>query len=148
MNHDRPYPDGYIASILATVRTIAVVGASADPLKDSHRVTLALANAGYDVIPVNPRPGLTEIRDLKVFPSLAAIDRPVDMVDVFRPSAELLGIAEQAVAIRAAVLWAQIGIQDPQAARLAEAAGLKVVMDRCTKVELRRMRSRSDGEMS
>jgi len=98
----------------------------------------ALAEAGYDVIPVNPKPTLTEIRGTPVAHSLREIDRPVDMVEVFRPSAELYGIAEQAVAIGAKVLWSQLGIRDERAAELAEDAGLQVVMDRCPKIELSR----------
>ncbi|NND02071.1 MAG: hypothetical protein HKN91_04730, partial [Acidimicrobiia bacterium] len=87
-------------------------------------------------LPVTPNPQTTEIRGLKVWRSLEEIDRPVDMVDVFRPSDELYGIAEQAIAISARVLWAQIGVYDDRAATLAEDAGLKVVMDRCPKIEL------------
>jgi uncharacterized protein len=81
---------------------------------------------------------LTEIHGLKVYPTLASIDRPVDMVDVFRSSKDLMGITQQAVAIGAKVLWAQIGVIDHDAAKLAEEAGLKVVMDRCPKIELLR----------
>jgi predicted CoA-binding protein len=88
------------------------------------------------MIPVNPRPGLDEIRGLKVYPNLAAIDRPVDMVEVFRKSEDLPRIAEEAVAIGAKVLWAQIGVRNDEAARLAEDAGMQVVMDRCPKIEL------------
>ena len=86
--------------------------------------------------PVNPRPGLQEIRGLKVYASLADIDRPVDMVDVFRRPEDLPDIAQQAIDIGARVLWGQIGVVNHEAARLAEDAGLKVVMDRCPKIEL------------
>jgi predicted CoA-binding protein len=85
---------------------------------------------------VNPNPKLTEIRGLKVYHTLAEIDRPVDMVDVFRPKEELYANAEQAIAIGAKVLWGQIGVYDDRAAQLAQNAGLKVVMDRCPKIEL------------
>ena len=88
------------------------------------------------MIPVNPKPGLAEIRGLTVFPTLAAIDRPVDMVEVFRRSEDLYEVAQEAIAIGAKVLWGQIGVVDHQAARLAESAGLRVVMDRCPKIEL------------
>ena len=88
------------------------------------------------MIPVNPNPAVTQIRGLKTYPSLAAIDRPVAMVEVFRPKEELYGIAEQAIAIGAKVLWGQIGVYDDEAAKLAEDAGLKVVMNRCPKIEL------------
>jgi hypothetical protein len=88
------------------------------------------------MIPINPRPGLEDIRGMKVYPDLSSVDRPIDMVDVFRKSDDLYGIAEQAIAIGAKVLWGQIGVINHDAARLAEDAGLKVVMDRCPKIEL------------
>ena len=113
-----------------------MVGASPDKTKFSYGVLRVLHESGYDMIPINPRPGLEEIRDLKVYPSLEAIDRPVDMVEVFRKSEELPAIARQAVAIGAKVLWAQIGVYSEDAARIAESAGIKVVMNRCPKIEL------------
>ena len=88
------------------------------------------------MIPINPRPCLTEIRGLKVYPSLKEIDRPVDMVEVFRKPEDLYEIAEEAIAINAKVLWGQIGVINNDAAKLAEDAGLKVVMNRCPKIEL------------
>ncbi len=130
------YPSDYLAEILRSVKTIAMVGASADKTKFSYGVLRQLHEIGYEILPVNPSPNVTEIRGLKVWRSLEEIDRPVDMVDVFRPSHELYGIAEQAIAIGAKVLWAQIDVYDDDAAALAEAAGLKVVMDRCPKIEL------------
>ena len=136
MNHDEPYSDEYLQNILASVKTIAMVGASPDKTKFSYGVLRVLHETGYDMIPVNPRPGLDEIRGLKVYPNLAAIDRPVDMVEVFRKSEDLPRIAEEAVAIGAKVLWAQIGVRNDEAARLAEDAGMQVVMDRCPKIEL------------
>lgn len=136
MNHDEPYSDDYIKDILSSVKTIAMVGASPDKTKFSYGVLRVLHETGYDIIPINPRPGLEEIRGLKVFPSLAAVDRPVDMVDVFRKPEDLLGIAREAVEIGAKVLWGQIGVVDHDAARLAEDAGMKVVMNRCPKIEL------------
>ena len=136
MDHTQPYADDYIQGILKSVRTIAMVGASPDRTKFSYGVLRVLHETGYDMIPVNPQPGLEEIRGLRVFPSLAAIDRPVDMVEVFRRPEDLPGIAKEAVAIGAAVLWGQIGVVNHEAARLAESAGLKVVMNRCPKIEL------------
>jgi predicted CoA-binding protein len=136
MNHDEPYSDKYLQDILSSVKTIAMVGASPDKTKFSYGVLRVLHETGYDMIPVNPRPGLDEIRELKVYPSLSAIDRPVDMVEVFRKPEDLYGIAEEAIAIGAKVLWGQIGVVDHKAARLAEDAGLKVVMNRCPKIEL------------
>ena len=136
MNHSEPYGDDYLKDILATVKTIAMVGASPDKTKFSYGVLRVLHETGYDISPVNPRPGLEEIRGLKVYASLAEIDRPVDMVDVFRKPEDLPEIAQQAVEIGARVLWGQIGVVNHEAARLAEDAGLKVVMNRCPKIEL------------
>lgn len=136
MNHDAPYSDDYIKDILSSVKTIAMVGASPDKTKFSYGVLRVLHETGYDMIPVNPNPKVTEIRGIKVYHSLQEIDRPVDMVEVFRPKEELYGFAEQAIEIGAKVLWGQIGVYDDAAAKLAEDAGLKVVMNRCPKIEL------------
>lgn len=130
------YSPEFIAGILRSVKTIAMVGASGDKTKFSYGVLRVLHETGYDMLPVNPNPKLTEIRGIPVYHSLQEIDRPVDMVEVFRPKEEFYGIAEQAIAIGAKVLWGQIGVYDDRAARLAEDAGLKVVMNRCPKIEL------------
>ena len=130
------YTTEYLAGILRSVKTIAMVGASADKTKFSYGVLRVLHETGYDMIPVNPNPNVKEIRGIKVYHSLKEIDRPVDMVEVFRPKEELYGIAEQAIDIGAKVLWGQIGVYDDRAAKLAEEAGLKVVMNRCPKIEL------------
>ena len=136
MNHNEPYSDKYLKEILQSVKTIAMVGASRDKTKFSYGVLRVLHETGYDMIPVNPKPEITEIRNLKVYPNLAAIDRPVDMVEVFRKPEDLYGVAQEAIAIGSKVLWGQIGVINHDAARLAEEAGLKVVMDRCPKIEL------------
>ena len=136
MNHNEPYSDQYLKEILQSVKTIAMVGASPDKTKFSYGVLRVLHETGYDMIPVNPKPEITEIRNLKVYPNLAAIDRPVDMVEVFRKPEDLYGVAQEAIAIGAKVLWGQIGVINHDAARLAEEAGLKVVMNRCPKIEL------------
>ena len=136
MNHKEPYSDKYLKDILQSVKTIAMVGASPDKTKFSYGVLRVLHETGYDMIPVNPKPEITEIRNLKVYPNLAAIDRPVDMVEVFRKAEDFYGVAEEAIAIKAKVLWGQIGVINYEAARLAEEAGLKVVMNRCPKIEL------------
>jgi hypothetical protein len=136
MNHNEPYSEEYLQDILSSVKTIAMVGASPDKTKFSYGVLRVLHETGYDMIPVNPRPGLNEIRELKVYPSLSEIDRPVDMLEVFRKSEDLYQITEEAIAIDAKVLWGQIGVINHDAARLAEEAGLKVVMNRCPKIEL------------
>ena len=136
MDHEEPYSDDYLQGILSSVRTIAMVGASPDKTKFSYGVLRVLHETGYEMIPVNPRPNLKEIRGLRVYPNLSAIDRPVDMVEVFRKPEDLFEVAEDAIAIGAKVLWGQIGVRNLAAARLAEDAGLKVVMDRCPKIEL------------
>jgi len=136
MDHDVPYLDDYLQDILKSVKTIAMVGASPDKTKFSYGVLRVLSETGYEIIPINPRPGLEEIRGLKVYPSLEAVDRPIDMVDVFRRAQDLPQVAQEAVNVGAKVLWGQIGVKNAEAARIAEEAGLKVVMDRCPKIEL------------
>lgn len=130
------YDSAYLAEILRSVKTIAMVGASGDKTKFSYGVLRVLHETGYDMIPINPNPALKEIRGIKVYKSLADVDRPIDMVQVFRRPEELYGVAEEAIAVGAKVLWGQIGVYDDKAAKLAEDAGLKVVMDRCPKIEL------------
>ena len=130
------YDPKYLTDILKSVKTIAMVGASADKTKFSYGVLRQLSEIGYDILPINPNPNLIEIRGLKVYRSMEEIEKPIDMVDVFRPKEELYKITEQAIAVDAKVLWAQIGVYDDKAAELAEMAGLKVVMNRCPKIEL------------
>ena len=130
------YDPMYLADILKSVKTIAMVGASGDKTKFSYGVLRQLSEIGYDILPINPNPKITEIRGLRVYRSLQDIDKQIDMVEVFRPANELYGIAEQAIEVGAKVLWGQIGVYDDKAAKLAEAAGLKVVMNRCPKMEL------------
>ena len=130
------YDPMYLADILKSVKTIAMVGASGDKTKFSYGVLRQLSEIGYDILPINPNPKIIEIRGLRVYRSLQDIDKQIDMVEVFRPANELYGIAEQAVEVGAKVLWGQIGVYDDKAAKLAEAAGLKVVMNRCPKIEL------------
>ena len=129
MNHKEDYPDGYLSDILASVKTIAMVGASPDPTKFSYGVLRVLHEQGFNMIPISPRPGLAEIRGIKVYPSLDKVDRSIDMVQVFRNSSALYGVAEEAIAAGAKVLWGQIGVFNEDAAKLAENAGLKVVMN-------------------
>lgn len=136
VNHDEGYSEAYLQDILKSVKTIAMVGASPDKTKFSYGVLRVLSETGYDIIPVNPRTDAADIRGLKVYPSLKSIDRPVDMVQVFRAPEELPEIARDAVEIGAKVLWGQLGVRNDEAARIAEDGGLKVVMDRCPKIEL------------
>ena len=133
--------DAELVDILQSVRTIAVVGASADAAKAAHAIPAYMKAHGYRIIPVNPRGG--EILGERVFPSLAevdaAIDVPIDMVDVFRPAREAETVARAAIAAGARVLWFQLETDDPAAVRLAEDAGLTVVTGRCLAVEHRRL---------
>ena len=99
IDHQKPYKDEYLQSILKSVKTIAMVGASPDKTKFSYGVLRVLSETGYDMIPINPRPGLTEIRGLRVYPNLKSIGREVDMVEVFRNSDELENVAHEAIAI-------------------------------------------------
>ena len=134
MDHDLPYSNDYLQDILKSVKTIAMVGASPDKTKFSYGVLRVLSETGYEIIPINPRPGLEDIRGLKVYPSLEAVDRSIDMVDVFRRAEDLPQVAREAINVGAKVLWGQIGVKNVEAARIAEEAGLKVVMDRCPKI--------------
>jgi hypothetical protein len=136
MNHEKPYSDNYLQNILSSVKTIAMVGASPDKTKFSYGVLRVLHETGYEMLPVNPKLGLSEIRGIKVYPTLESIDKKVDMVEVFRRPEDLLEIANQAINIGARVLWGQIGVVNHEAARVAEDAGLSVVMNRCPKIEL------------
>ena len=128
----------HLIQILQSVKTIAMVGASSNEARPSNSVLKFMREKGYDMIPVNPNPSMKEIHGLKVYGSLAAIDRPVDMVQVFRRSDALFSVAQEAIDIGAKVLWSQLGVFDAKAAELAEDAGLTVVMDRCPKIELAR----------
>jgi predicted CoA-binding protein len=136
MNHQEDYSTEYLASILSDVKTIAMIGASPDATKFSYGVLRVLSEQGYNMKPVNPKEAGNEIRGLKVYGTLDSIDEPVDMVQVFRASSALYGIAQEAIDIGAKVLWGQIGVYDEEAAKIAEDAGMRVVMNRCPKIEL------------
>lgn len=129
--------DGEIASLLRKARTIAVVGLSNDPGRDSHRVARYLQLHGYTVLPVNP--GVDEILGVTSFPDLASIDRHVDIVNVFRRPEFLPAIAAEAVRCGAGALWMQFDTVHDGAAATAAAAGMTVVVDRCIMVEHRRL---------
>ena len=115
--------------IYAGTKTIAVVGASGDPAKPAHEIPRYLQQQGYRILPVNPRGG--ELLGEPVARSLAEVEGPVDVVEVFRPAAEAPQVAREAVKVAAKVLWLQLGIESEEARQIAEAAGLTVVMDRC-----------------
>tara|TARA_B100000424_G_C22912704_1_gene485618 strand:+ start:13 stop:471 length:459 start_codon:yes stop_codon:yes gene_type:complete len=136
IDHNEPYDEDYISDILKTVKTIAMVGASNDKTKFSYGVLRVLHETGYEMLPVNPSLAGLKIRGLKVFPSLSSINKNVDMVQVFRKAEDFPTVAKEAVEIGAKVLWGQIGVKHPEAAKIAEDAGMKVVMNRCPKIEL------------
>jgi uncharacterized protein len=121
--------DEELRTILVEAKTIAMVGASSNPDRTSHGIMKLLLGAGYHVIPVNPKE--TEVLGQKAVGSLAAIEEKVDIVDVFRRSEETPGIAEEAIAIGAKVLWLQLGVTNEDASAKAKAAGLTVIMDKC-----------------
>jgi uncharacterized protein len=142
MTHDS-YDDGYIRGILNTVKTIAMVGVSAKESRPSFFAFKYLLERGYRMIPVNPGLAGGELLGQKVYAKLANIPEPVDMVDIFRASPYALGIVEEALALqpRPRVVWMQLGIRNDAAAALAEANGIKVVMNRCPKIEYGRLSS-------
>jgi predicted CoA-binding protein len=142
MNHDT-YPDAYIRGILNTVKTIAMVGLSPKDNRPSYFAFKYLLERGYHMIPVNPGRAGKEILGQKVYAKLADIPEPVDMVDIFRASQYAIGIVKEALALnpRPQVIWMQLGVRSDEAARLAEEAGLKVVMNRCPKIEYGRLSS-------
>lgn len=140
INH-ASYRDDDIRSILNEVKTIAVVGVSPLNIRPSYFVFKYLAERGYDVIPVNPGHVGKELLGRPFVESLQAIERPVDMVDLFRNADRVLPAVEEALALvpRPKVIWMQLGVRHAAAAALAEAAGVKVVMDRCPKIEYARL---------
>ena len=142
MDHDT-YPDSYIRGILNTVKTIAVVGISPKDNRPSYFAFKYLRERGYRMIPVNPGQAGQDILGERVYARLADIPEPVDMVDIFRASEHVLPIVQEALALnpRPKVIWMQLSVRNEDAARLAEAAGLKVVMNRCPKIEYGRLSS-------
>lgn len=138
MTHDS-YPDAYIRDILVRHRVIAMVGASPNPSRPSYFAMKYLLTKGFEVIPVNPGHAGKTILDQRVFGTLGDIDRPVDIVDIFRNSDAALPIVRDAIRIGAKVVWMQLGVRNDAAAQLAENAGLKVVMNRCPKIEYGRL---------
>lgn len=129
-------PDA-LRDLLRQSRTIAVVGISAKPDRPSNEVAHYLQRAGYTIIPVNP--AYDEVLGLKCYPSLRAVPEKIDIVDIFRKPDEVMAVVDEAIAAGAGCVWMQLGVIAPEAADKAAGAGLKVVGDRCTKIEHRRL---------
>ena len=134
-----------IAHILASYRTVAVVGLSPKPHRDSYEIAQYMQRQGWRIIPVNPAAQVIEILGEKVYPNLieAAKHEKIDLVDVFRNSADVPPVADEAIAIGAKALWLQLGIEHAAAADKARAAGLMVVQNKCLLVEHRRLASKT-----
>lgn len=130
--------DAEIDELLRAARTIAVVGASDRPDRASYGVMKAVQDRGYRTIPVNPRITGEHVHGEYVWRELGQIGEPVDIVDIFRKSEDVGPVVDEAIAVGAKAIWMQLGIRNPQAAAKAEAAGLKVVEDRCLKIDLAR----------
>ncbi len=129
--------DDSIRDLLRKTKTIAMIGASDNPMRDSHSIMQYLLNQGYNVIPVNP--GSKTVLGKKCYPSLADIDVPIDIVDVFRKPEAVDAIVDEVLAAGGKLLWLQLGVVNEPAAARAEQQGLQVVMDRCIGVEHRRL---------
>jgi len=142
MNHDA-YSDDYIRGILRSVKTIAMVGASPNEVRPSYFAFKYLAQRGYDMIPINPGQVGKGLLGKPFAGSLLAIGRPVDMVDIFRSSSHIMPVVEEALKMNPLpkVIWMQLGARDDAAAAKAEAVGIKVVMNRCPKIEYGRLSS-------
>ena len=133
------YHEGYIKEILEEVKTIAVVGASANQDRDSYKVMEALIQHGYQIFPINPYEEGNLILGQNCYANLSSVSKKIDMVDVFRAADAVMGVTKEAIAIEASVLWTQLDIINKEAAEVAKQAGLKVVMDRCPKIELAKL---------
>jgi predicted CoA-binding protein len=143
MDHDT-YTDEYLRNVLKSVRVIAMVGASPHWNRPSYFAMKYLQDKGYRVIPVNPQAAGQEILGEKVYNDVSEVPEKIDMVDIFRRSDAVPAVVDQAIAKGAKVVWMQLGVRNDDAAAKAEAAGLKVVMNRCPKIEY----SRLNGELA
>ena len=133
------HSDSFISHILQDVKTIALVGVSSNKQKDSYKVMKFLLENNYEVYPVNPNEKGNSILGQYCYGDLKSIGFPIDMVEIFRKSEEVLGIAKEAINIGSKVLWTQLGIIDKEAFKMAKNKGLKVVMNRCPKIELKKI---------
>jgi predicted CoA-binding protein len=140
MNHDS-YDNAYISGILNSVKTIAIVGASSNDVRPSFFVTKYLIDKGFTVFPINPGQAGKELLGRRVYAKLAEIPEPIDMVDIFRASSAVPQIVDEALALDPLpkVIWMQLTVRNDEAAAKAEAAGIKVVMNRCPKIEYGRL---------
>jgi predicted CoA-binding protein len=140
MDHDR-YNDDYIREVLSCVKSVAVVGASPNTVRPSYFVLRYLMSKGYGVVAINPGHAGREIGGAKTYGRLADVPHPIDMVDVFRNSQAAAGVVDEALALvpLPKVIWMQLGVRNDEAARKAEAAGVRVVMNRCPKIEYARL---------
>lgn len=139
--HDENYPDALIRKIMREVKSVALVGASDNPARPSYIVVKYLLARGYDVIPVNPKLAGQTLLGARCYGSLAEIGRPFDMVEIFRNSHDALGVTREALALEPLpkVIWMQLSVRNDEAAALAEARGLTVIMNRCPKIEYGRL---------
>jgi len=133
------YDDAWIKGILGEVKTFAMVGASSNPMRPSYFAMLYLQKKGFRVIPVNPRAAGETVLGERVYASLDDVPVKLDMVDVFRRSEEAPAIVDEAIRLGIPIVWMQLGVRHDEAAAKAEAAGLRVVMDRCPKIEYGRL---------
>lgn len=140
MNHDH-YSDKYIRSILEDVKTVAIVGASANTSRPSYFVTKYMISKGYEVFPVNPGQAGKKIAGVMCYPSMKDILQPIHMVDIFRNLEAAYGVVEDALQLKPLpkVIWMQLQVRNNEAAKLAEAKGVQVVMNRCPKIEYARL---------
>lgn len=142
MNHDI-YSDAYISTILSDVQVVAMVGASANTSRPSYFVLKYLLAKGYSVLPINPGLAGQELLGQRVYGALDDLPAPVDMIDIFRNAEAADGIVDEAIDLKdrfgLKVIWMQLGVRNPEAAARAEAQGLKVVMNRCPKIEYGRL---------
>lgn len=140
MNHDH-YDDAYISGILNEVRSVAIVGASANDVRPSYFVTKYLIDKGYDVFPINPGHAGKEILGRMTYAKLADVPVPIDMVDIFRASAAVPAVVDEVLKLDPlpGVIWMQLTVRNDNAAAKAESAGIKVVMNRCPKIEYARL---------